>query len=178
MIILLAGLPGSGKSTLARAVAPHLNAIVLSKDEIRRAIFAPNDIEYSTRQDDFVMQLMLEAAAWLLNEDPTRVIFLDGRTFSRRYQIDEVIKAANQLHQRWRILECVCPEELARSRIESQVATNEHPAGNRTSALYEEVRSRFEPITLPKTTIDTGHPLDGCVAQALAALREGNSAQI
>src|SRR5262247_1043309 len=99
MIILLAELPNTGKSTLARTLASHLNAVVLSKDEIRHAIFSLTDIEYSTRQDDFVMHLMLEAAAWLLNENPTRAIFLDGRTFSRPYQIDEVIKAATQLHQ-------------------------------------------------------------------------------
>jgi len=30
MIILLAGLPGTGKSTLAHALAPHLNAAILS----------------------------------------------------------------------------------------------------------------------------------------------------
>lgn len=171
MIILLAGLPGTGKSTLARALTPHLNAAILSKDEIRHAIFSSQDIEYSTRQDDFVMHLMLEAAAWLFNEHPGRVIILDGRTFSRRYQIEKVIKAADQLHQPWRILECVCSEELARSRIESQAATKDHPAGNRTFALSQEVKSRFEPITLPKTIIDTGQPLEDCVAQALSALR-------
>ncbi len=169
MIILLAGLPGTGKSTLAQALAPHLNAPILSKDEIRQALFAPQDVEYSTKQDDFVMQFMLKAAAWLLNKNPARVVILDGRTFSRRYQIDEVIKTANHLKQPWRILECTCPEDLARTRIESQVS--DHPAGNRTFDLYLEVQSHFEPITLAKTTIDTSQPLEDCVTQALAAIR-------
>jgi len=171
MIILLAGLPGTGKSTLARALAPHLNGVILSKDDIRHAIFPTSDIEYSTRQDDFVMHLMLEAATWLLNENPNRMIILDGRTFSRRYQIDEVIRVANQLHQPRRLLECVCSEELARSRIESQATTKEHPAGNRTFVLYQEVKSRFEPITLPKTIINTDQPVEDCVTLALSALR-------
>jgi predicted kinase len=169
MIILLAGLPGTGKSTLAHALAPHLNAAILSKDQIRHALFAPQDVEYSTKQDDFVMQLMLKAAAWLFNKKPARVVILDGRTFSRRYQIDEVINTSNHLQQPWRIIECTCPEELARTRIESQAS--DHPAGNRTFDLYREVQSHFEPITLPKTTIDTGQPLEDCVAQALAAIR-------
>jgi predicted kinase len=168
MIVLLAGLPGTGKSTLARALVPHLNAAILSKDEIRHAFFAPQDVEFSTKQDDFVMQLMLKAAAWLLKKDLTRIVFLDGRTFSRRYQIDEVVQAANRLQQPWRILECVCPEEIARARLESQ--TGEHPAGNRTFDLYLEVKSRFEPITLPKTTIETSQPLRDCVNQALGVL--------
>jgi predicted kinase len=169
MIILLAGLPGTGKSTLAHALAPHLNAAILSKDQIRHALFAPQDVEYSTKQDDFVMQLMLKAAAWLFNKKPARVVILDGRTFSRRYQIDEVINTSNHLQQPWRIIECTCPEELARTRIESQAS--DHPAGNRTFDLYREVQSHFEPITLPKTTIDTSQPLEDCVAQALAAIR-------
>ena len=50
----------------------------------------PEDIEYSVKQDDFVMEVMLEAARFLLQNIPTRKIFLDGRTFSRRYQIDRV----------------------------------------------------------------------------------------
>ncbi len=171
MIILLAGLPGTGKSTLASALAPQLAAAILSKDKIRHAIFSPQDVEYSTAQDDLVMQFMLQAAGWLFYKNPDRIVFLDGRTFSRRYQVDEVIAAANELHQPWRILECTCSEELARARIESQSATGEHPAGNRTFDLYREVQSRFEPITLPKIRIDTAQPLDACVQQALAALR-------
>jgi predicted kinase len=169
MIILFAGLPGTGKSTLARALAPHLDAAILSKDEIRQALFSPPDVEYSTQQDDFVMQIMLEAAAWLFSRDPDRIIFLDGRTFSRRYQIDQVIATASDLHQPWRIVECTCSEELARTRLESQ--SGQHPAGNRTFNLYLEVKSHFEPIMLPKITIDTSQSLEDCVSQALDALR-------
>ena len=51
---------------------------------------------------------MLKTAGQLLQRDPNRIIFLDGRTFSRRYQIDNVVSAAAALHQSWRILECVC----------------------------------------------------------------------
>lgn len=170
MIVLMAGLPGSGKSTLARALAERLHGAVLSKDEIRHAIFAPADVEYSTSQDDFVLQIMLEGAGWLLQKDPQRVVFLDGRTFSRRYQIDEVIKAAENLRQPWRILECVCSDETARTRIESQQSSGDHPAHNRNFDLYLAVKTRFEPITLPKSVINTDQPLDICVNHAMQAL--------
>jgi adenylylsulfate kinase len=170
MIVLLAGLPGTGKSTLARALAERLNGAILSKDTIRHALFALPDVEYSTEQDDFVLQIMLEAAAWLLRKDPARIVFLDGRTFSRRYQIDLVLKPAQELNQPWRILECICSDESARSRLESQSASGEHPAGNRNFALYLEVKARFEPITLPKTVIDTDQSLDVCLQKALTVL--------
>jgi len=170
MIVLMAGLPGTGKSTLTRALASRLGGCVLSKDEIRHAIFSPAQVEYSTEQDDFVMQIMLEAAAWILRKDPRRTVFLDGRTFSRRYQIDQVIAAAETLKQPWRILECVCSEGTARTRIESQAAAGDHPAGNRNFDLYLEVKAHFEPIALSKTIIDTDQSLEECVDRALQAL--------
>lgn len=171
MIILMAGLPGTGKSTLARGLAARTAGRVLSKDEIRHAIFTPDEIEYSSRQDDFCQQLMLEAPGYLLARSPSRRIFLDGRTFSQRYQIANALRAAASLHQPWRILECVCPEESAKRRLAEDAAANSHPADNRNFQLYLEVKERFETIMQRKTVIDTEQPVEACVQQAMAALQ-------
>jgi predicted kinase len=169
MIVLMAGLPGSGKSTLARALADRTSGRVLSKDEIRHAIFLPVEIEYSSRQDDYCLQIMMETAGYLLGRDRGRIIFLDGRPFSRRYEIENVIAVVDSLGQPWRILECVCSDETARLRLAADAEG--HPAGNRDFQLYLEVKGRFEAIVHPKTVIDTEWPLETCVEQAMAALR-------
>jgi predicted kinase len=172
MIILMAGLPGTGKTTLARELARSTGGALLSKDEIRAALFSPEDIEYSVKQDDFVMEIMIEAARYLLQNAHARRVFFDGRTFSRRYQIDRVLQIARELAQAWTIIECVCSDESARRRLD-QEADASHPARNRTFALYLEVKARFEPITYSKTMINTDQPLEKCVGLALAVLCTG-----
>jgi adenylylsulfate kinase len=170
MIVLMAGLPATGKSTLARELAVRISGRVLSKDEFRHAIFLPEEIEYSSRQDDYCVKLLLETAGYFLSLNRTRMIFLDGRPFSRRYQIENVIAAASSLQQPWRILECVCSGETARRRLAADTEANKHPAENRDYHLYLEVKSRFEVITHSKTVINTDQPQETSVQQALAAL--------
>jgi len=172
MIVLMAGLPGTGKSTLARALAARTGGRVLSKDEFRHSIFLAEEIEYSSRQDNFCLQLMLETAGYLLARDAKKIIFLDGRPFSRRYQVENVLTFADSVQQPWRILECVCSEETARRRLEADAAQGVHPAGNRGYELYQEVKARFEAITESKRVIRTDETLEACVEQALAALQE------
>ena len=169
MLILMAGLPGTGKSTLSRALAAELGGTVIDKDRVRAALFVPPDIEYSTEQDEFCMRVMLKVAGYLFRKDAARKVFLDGRTFSRSYQLARATGYANALGQPWCILECVCGQESARHRLKHDAS---HPAANRTFALYLEVRARFEEITLPKTVIDTDQPLEICVRQAKLALGE------
>jgi predicted kinase len=171
MIVLMAGLPGTGKTTLAHELAARTSGRVLSKDQIRGAVFLKEEIEYSSRQDDLCVEMILDVAAHLLECDPSRVIFLDGRPFSRRYQIDNVLTKASALHQPCRLLECVCSEKTAMRRVEQDAAAGIHGAGNRDYQLYLAVKARFEAIVLPKTIIDTDQPLENCIQQALAALR-------
>jgi len=170
MIVLMAGLPGSGKSTLARALSERVSGSVLDKDEIRHALFSPRDIAFTSEQDDFVMELMLQTAGWIQLLHAERHVFLDGRTFSRRYQIDRVFDFASQAGQPCRILECVCADDAAKERLEAQASSGAHPAGNRSFVLYLAIQARFEPILRPKTVIDTDQPLEGCIHQALTVI--------
>jgi adenylylsulfate kinase len=170
MLILMAGLPGSGKTTVCRELASRLSGVVLNKDDIRASLFPPELIEYSTEQDDFCQKVMLETAEYIFAKHPELRVFLDGRTFSKSYQIAQAIATAEALKQSWRILECVCSAETARQRLEAQLG--EHPAANRDYELYLRLKREFEEITHPKTVIDTDKPLDTCVVLARDALGE------
>ena len=167
MLILMAGLPGSGKSTLSRALAAELHGTILDKDQIRAALFPSSDIEYSTEQDDFCMGIMLKVAGYIFRKAPSRLIFLDGRTFSRRYQLDRATGFAEAISQPWRIIECVCCEETARERLASDPA---HLAANRDFNLYLKIKAQFEEIIFPKTVIDTEQPLESCIRLSTPAL--------
>jgi predicted kinase len=166
MVVIMAGLPGTGKSTVARALAQRLPGTVLDKDMIRAALFTPAHVGYSRVQDDFCQQVMLQTAAYLLGRNLSPYIFLDGRTFSRRYQREQVREFCSQLQTRWAIFECICSEATALARLEKAAAERIHPAMNRTPDLYRQIRKAWEPIDDPKLVIDTEGSLDSWVDRA------------
>jgi predicted kinase len=162
MIVMMAGLPGSGKSILARAVAKRVRGLVLDKDLIRARIFPAKEIAYTTKQDDFVVQLMLAEAESVLRVRSASIIFLDGRPFSKKYQVDAVIEFCKRIKTPWRIVECVCPEEVALKRLE---ADRKHVAANRDTDLYHRVKAAFQAIRRRKLVVRTTLQLATCVKQ-------------
>jgi predicted kinase len=158
MLVMMAGLPGTGKTHVANALAKELDALVLSKDVARHALFAPDEVEYSTEQDDFVIDLLLCMAESIWRKHPKKTIILDGRTFSRASQRQHVIEFAEGAGQHWKILECVCNDELAKRRL--SVPDAMHPAANRTPALYDEVKEHWEAIEEPHIRLQTDEVQD------------------
>jgi predicted kinase len=164
--VLMAGLPGTGKSTLAEAMARELNGVVLSKDVVRAALFPGELTDYTREQDDLCFRMLLDAAHYLADHQVAEYIFLDGRTFSRRDQIEEVLLAAALAISTWKIVCATCSDEIAEARLVRGVG--EHPATNRTVGLYREVKARFEPIPYAHLEIDTSRPFADCVREATA----------
>jgi adenylylsulfate kinase len=164
----MAGLPGTGKTTLAEALAKRLGGIVLSKDKVRAVLFPGAAITYGGDQNDFCMSVVLMAAQRIAVEHSVPFIFLDGRTFSRRAQIDQVIAAAQLADAEVSILHLDCPEEIALERIRKD--QGQHEAKNRNPELYFRVKAHFEPITLPKVDVDTSRPLEECVERCVEYL--------
>jgi predicted kinase len=170
MLIAMTGLPASGKSTLAAVLAQALGGIVLNKDEVRSRLFPPLVLDYSSEQDDICMAAIYRAATCILRHRPRQVVIVDGRTFSRSGQLDELLAVGASLGESVPIIECVCDEDVARQRLEKD--QGEHPAGNRTFALYQERKAHAEPLQALRLTLDTGKlPLDVCLQRCLDYLQ-------
>jgi len=174
VLIAMAGLPGSGKSALAACLEEWLGAVVLGKDVVRAALFPPRVLDYSDTQDEVTMSAIYQAAAANLRANPRQAVILDGRTFLRPGQLQPPLDLAASLGEWLFIIECVCDDDVAKRRLEQDLAEGNHPAGNRTFALYLSLKAAAEPITLPHLVLDTGRTLlDECVRQCLDYL--GNS---
>ncbi len=151
--VLCAGLPGTGKTTLARALAERCNAAVLDKDRVRAALFPGRLTDYSEPQDQLCLRAMMAAALYLTERNRIDYIFFDGRTFSTRAHIDEVLRAANQAGARWRILYVTCSDAVAEERLAHTDPA--HPAQNRDAALYRKLQQLAEPILQAHLQVDT-----------------------
>ncbi len=176
MLIAMAGLPGSGKSTIAARLAQELGGVVLSKDQVRAALFPPPVLDYSSAQDEISMDAIFTAAAHIRKTFTDRPVIIDGRTFLRSYQIHDLLALASSLNEPPRVIECCCSDDIAKERLEHDVAEGRHLAKNRTFALYLAVKAQAEPIPLPHLTLDTGAtPMEEGVQRSLAYLKKTGS---
>lgn len=178
-LIVMAGLPGTGKTTLAHAVKQSLDAridgssqdnppvttLILNKDDVRAALFPPELIDYSAEQDDLCMDIVLRVATFLLRKNPHGIIFLDGRTFSKHYQVQAVEEAISDMDVKVCWIECICDHRIVKQRLIRDLDQGTHPAVNRGPGLYEIVRTTAEPLAVRRLIVDTSQPLQQCVAE-------------
>jgi predicted kinase len=171
VLIAMAGLPGTGKSTLACRLADRLGGVVLSKDVVRSALFPAPVLDYSSEQDEIAMTAVYAAAQYILTSGPMRPVFIDGRTFSKPGQLDAPTELARTLGVPFRVIECVCADEIARTRIAAAHAAGTHLAGNRTPQMYTQAKARAVPLTVERLVLDTGAlALEECVSRAIEYL--------
>lgn len=164
-IIALAGLPASGKSAVAIRMHAALDSVLLDKDRVREFFFQQH-VDYSGAQNDLCVGMMYEVAQYLLAKDDAPVVIIDGRSYSRKSQINTLKAIVANAHCRLIVIECICSAESARQRLEQDQGV--HPAKDRDYALYLRSKAAAEPIEEPRLVLDTDNlSADECARQAL-----------
>ncbi|HJT97858.1 MAG TPA: AAA family ATPase [Rhodanobacteraceae bacterium] len=174
LVVALIGLPGAGKSTVAAALEAELGLRRVCRDAIRRAMFPRCDFSFVEKQAAFRTVLLAVEINCLLGESSV----IDGMTFSRRDDYEQVVARASRHGLDVLPLLIDCPPALARERIARDLLERAHPAADREPSLVDAVARRFDPPPAAAIRIDASRSMvEVCrlaVAEVSARSRRGS----
>jgi hypothetical protein len=143
---MICGLPGVGKSTVARLLAPHIEGVVVSSDEIRKSLFRVPT--YRRHEKRLVYETMLLVARYLFNANVNCIL---DATFSREITRQEVRSKLGLAREQFRIIECICPEDIVMTRLKQR----KNDFSDADCSIYKMMKRNYEPIKGEHTKIDT-----------------------
>ena len=156
MIILICGYPGVGKTTLANELGPLINAVILSTDKIRKELIdKPN---YNEEEKKLIYNILLLIAKYLHNNGINCIL---DATFNNQKAIEDIKKGLNLTDDQFKIIECICPEELIISRIQKR----KRGYSDADVSIYRMVKENYEPLKEKHITVDTSQSLKKIVAE-------------
>ena len=163
LIILICGYPGVGKTTLANELAPLINAVVLSTDKIRKELIVnPN---YSDGEIRLVYDILILFAKYLHNSGINCIL---DATFNEQKSRDDIKKKLNLKDDRFKIIECICPEELIISRIQNRKRGH----SDADISIYKMIKNRYETIKEKHITVDTSNSLKEIVVEIINKIQD------
>jgi len=152
VLILTAGLIGSGKSYQARNLAMRLGADVIRTDVLRKELLqiAPAEKHYESfgqgiYSNDIskrTYERAVELAAQKIGQG--RPVIIDA-SFRKRSDRALAADTAARLHVPLYVIECVCPDEIVRIRLEKRKLEADNPSDGRWEILAEQ-KKEYEAI--------------------------------
>lgn len=152
VLILTAGLMGSGKSYQARKLAGRLGADIIRTDILRKELFDMKPTErryedfgkgiYSDDISRLIYDKTYELAAQKIHQG--KPVIIDA-SFKKRRERQKAMEMAKKLGIRFYILECVCPDEITRQRLQKRVRENDNASDGRWE-LFRRQKNDFDVI--------------------------------
>ena len=168
LIVALIGLPGAGKSTVARVLERRLGLRRVCRDAIRAAMFPRCEYSFVEKRAAFRTVLLALEINCLLGEPSV----IDGMTFSRREDYDQVVALADAHGFDVLPLLIDCPPDVARERIAHDLARQDlglaHPAEDREPELVDIVARRFDAPPAATIRLDATRPMPEVCRLAVA----------
>jgi len=163
LIVALIGLPGAGKSTVARVLERRLGLRRVCRDTIRAAMFPRCEYSFVEKRAAFRTVLLALEINCLLGEPSV----IDGMTFSRREDYDQVVALADAHGFDVLPLLIDCPPDVARERIAHDLALA-HSAEDREPELVDIVARRFDAPPAATIRLDATRPMPEVCRLAVA----------
>ncbi len=152
VLILTAGLIGSGKSFQARSLARRLGAEVIRTDVLRKELLqiAPTEKHYESFGEGIysgdisrrTYEKAVELASALLEQG--RPVIIDA-SFKSRSDRAITIKLAQQAGVPLYVIECTCPDNVVKVRLEKRMQDKDNPSDGRWEILQEQ-KKQYEEI--------------------------------
>ena len=152
-LILMAGLTGTGKSVRARLIAPRIGADIIQTDVVRKEILNIELTErhheafdkgiYSEEVTRRTYDRALEQALEKLKEGKSVIIDASHKSRDDRRKAFE---AAARLHADFFVIECICPDNIIRERLNLRMSNKREVSDGRWE-IYQEQKKKFDAIT-------------------------------
>ncbi|HUN55627.1 MAG TPA: AAA family ATPase [Smithella sp.] len=145
VLILTSGLMGSGKSYQARELAARFGAEIIRTDILRKELchIEPTSRHYENFGGgiycDDISRLTYDRAYDLAARKikQGKAVIIDA-SFKRRTERQRALDLARKLGVRFYILECVCPVEMIKKRLEGRIRNNGNPSDGRWELFYKQ----------------------------------------
>ena len=172
----MVGVPGSGKTFLAKNLSEKFNCEILNRDIIRTSIFPKEYIDHSKSQNNIAFEALFKVLKQLISNNRPEYIIVDGKPFSKNYEIEEFKNEIDKLSAKLIIIHVTASIDIISSRLQNDLK-NQYPLyrdPKKDSKIYNPqlMINEFDKIKFPHIIVDTSLPTNEVVKSCSNKIKE------